>query len=69
MFSPLKNGVPKVLGTGITKSSIVIGSPVIFADTVNNWLSDTGGSGSLSDDDTCRVSSEVDWLSGAERDY
>jgi hypothetical protein len=55
-----------VPGAGITKSGTVIGSPVIFTDVVDDWLTDTGGSGSLSDDDTCGVSSEGDWLSGAK---
>ena len=67
MFSPLKNRAPKVPGAGITKSGTVIGSPVIFAGVVNDWLSGTGGSGLLSDDNTCRVRSEEDWLSGAKR--
>ena len=69
MFSPLKNRVPKVLGIGITKSSIVIGSLVIFVDAINDQLLDIGGSGLLLDNDTYRVSSKVDWLSSAKRDY
>ena len=36
MFSLLKNRAPKVLGIGITKSSIVIGSPTIFIGIINN---------------------------------
>ena len=40
MFSLLKNRAPKVLGIGITKSSIVIGSPTIFIGIVNSLLLD-----------------------------
>ena len=69
MFSLLKNRALIVLGTGITKSSIVIGSPVIFVDAINDQLLDIGGSGLLLDNDTCGVSSKVDWLSSAKRDY
>ena len=69
MFSLLKNRAPKVLGVGITKSSIVIGSPVIFIGVINNQLLDIGSSNLLLDDNTYRVKSKGDQLSSAKRDY
>ena len=67
MFSPLKNRALKVPGAGITKSSIVIRSPVIFTGVVNDQLLDTGSSGLLLDDNTYRVRSEEDWLSSTKQ--
>ena len=67
IFSPLKNRALKVLGAGITKSGTVIRSPIIFTGVVNNWLSDTGSSSLLSDDNTYRVRSKEDWLSSAKQ--
>ena len=66
MFSPLKNRALIVLGVGITKSSIVIRSPVIFTGVVNSQLLDVGSSSLLLDNNTYRVSSKGDQLSSVK---
>ena len=67
MFSLLKNKAPIVLGIGITKSSIVIGSPIIVIGVINNQLLDIGSSNLLLDNNTYRVKSKGNQLSSTKQ--